>query len=274
MNKIKENIESSTEYIRAEIGSNNPTIGLILGSGLGVLAEKIENPIKISYEQIPGFPVSKVIGHAGNLVIGQLEGKTVLAMQGRFHYYEGHEMSLLALPVRVMKSLGIDTLLVTNAAGGIAPHLDAGELMLITDHINFAWNNPLMGPNIDSIGTRFPDNSQTYDVELIKMARDVANQLNIDLKEGVYQFMTGPCYETPAEIKMSQFLGADAVGMSTFPEALAAAHCGMKTLGISYISNLGAGISEEVLDHAEVLENMSLVQGKFVRLVRHIIRRM
>jgi purine-nucleoside phosphorylase len=244
---------------------------LILGSGLGIIAGQVENPIRIPYSQIPGFPVSTVAGHAGQFVFGTTEGRPVMVMQGRFHYYEGYPVRDLALPVWVMKSLGITKMVVTNAAGGVNATFQPGDLMLITDHLNLAFNNPLMGPNPDEIGPRFPDTSRAYSPQMGQKARYIAQKQGIALKEGVYQFNTGPSYETPAEVNMARVLGADAVGMSTVPEVIAAAHCGIEVLGLSYISNLAAGISKTALSHEEVMETMETIKDKFIQYIRGLI---
>ena len=266
MNEAKAFIESKL--------TEKPEVGLILGSGLGVLADEIENPIAIKYSEIPHFPKSTVEGHKGQLVIGKLEGKTVIAMQGRFHYYEGYSMKDITFPVRVMKALGIDKLMVTNAAGGSNKEFEPGDLMLITDHINFAGTNPLMGKNHEELGPRFPDMSNAYDVELMDIARDSAKELEMTLKEGTYMFFTGPTYETPAEVRLATILGADAVGMSTVPEVITAVHSGIKVLGISCITNMAAGILDQPLNHAEVIETTQKVRSNFINLVRTILRNM
>lgn len=267
-------ILEAVQAIQAKIQGFDPQIGMILGSGLGLLADEITDAIYIPYEEIPHFPSSTVPGHTGRLVLGHLEGKRVIVMQGRFHFYEGHDITLLALPVRVMHHLGVQQLIVTNAAGGTNPIFVEGDLMLIRDHINFAFSNPLMGRNLDSLGPRFPDTSTAYSTRLMDVARGVAQARAITLREGVYQFMTGPSYETPAEVRMAQSLGADAVGMSTVPEVLAAVHCGMEVLGISYISNLAAGISGKALSHAEVVETIESIKDKLIDLMRGILRQM
>ena len=266
-------IKKATEYI-SELIEDKPEIGLILGSGLGVIAENIENPVKIKYSDIPEFPVSTVQGHAGELVIGKLEGKNVIAMQGRFHYYEGYPQNVIAIPVRVMKELGIDKIIVTNASGGVNKDFKAGDLMLIKDHINFSGSNPLIGANDERIGTRFPDMSDAYNKGYRELAKDTAEKLGIDLKEGVYMFFSGPNYETPAEVRMAGLLGADAVGMSTVPEVIAARHCGIKVIGISCISNMAAGISKTGLNHKEVIEVTEKIKINFIELVSSIIKRL
>ncbi len=251
-----------------------PKVGLILGSGLGVLAEQISQPVRIPYQEIPGFPESTVEGHAGQLVIGQLNGVDVVAMQGRFHYYEGYGLDAVTFPVRVMKAIGIEKLFVTNAAGGVNEDFKPGNLMLITDHINNTGQNPLIGPNDDSQGVRFPDLSTAYNRDLQTLARQVAKELTIDLKEGVYVWNTGPTYETPAEVKVLQAVGGDAVGMSTVPEVIVARHIGLDVLGISCISNMAAGILDEKLSHDEVIETTESVRETFISFVKEILTRL
>ncbi|MCP3032652.1 purine-nucleoside phosphorylase [Halobacillus sp. A1] len=249
-----------------------PTVGLILGSGLGVLAEEIENPTVISYKDIPHFPESTVSGHKGQLVIGQLEGRQVIAMQGRFHYYEGYDMKQVTFPVRVMKELGVETLFVTNAAGGINESFDAGNLMIITDHINNMGDNPLMGANDDELGARFPDMSEAYDRALIQHAVKSAERLSLPVKKGVYVGNTGPAYETAAEVRMLRTLGGDAVGMSTVPEVTVANHAGIRVLGISCISNMAAGILDQPLTHDEVIETTAQVREDFLGFVKDLLK--
>jgi purine-nucleoside phosphorylase len=246
-------------------------IGLILGSGLGVLANEIKNPITIPYHDLPHFPSSTVPGHKGQLVAGELEGKQVIAMQGRFHYYEGYSMEQVTFPVRVMKALDVEELIVTNAAGGINTSFQAGDLMLITDHINNMGINPLLGENNDHLGVRFPDMSEAYSRRLIKLAEESANVINLSLRKGVYIGNTGPSYETPAEVKMLRTLGGDAVGMSTVPEVIVANHAGMEVLGISCISNMAAGVTDQPLSHEEVIETTEKVRTDFLRFVKQII---
>lgn len=264
-------LQTSAEFIQSKLDSS-PKIGLILGSGLGILAEEIKNPVVIPYSEIPEFPVSTVEGHAGQLVIGELAGKQVVAMQGRFHYYEGYSMEKVTFPVRVMKLIGVETIVVTNAAGGVNKDFEAGDLMLITDHINNMGDNPLMGANDHSFGVRFPDMSEAYTKSLQDVARNVSKELNIKLKEGVYAGNTGPSYETPAEVRMLRVLGADAVGMSTVPEVIIARHAGMKVLGISCISNMAAGILDQPLTHDEVMETTEMVKANFLSLVKGIVK--
>ena len=270
MENIYDKIQESAKFIESK-SEVKPSIGLILGSGLGVLADEIQNPVKIKYNEIPNFPVSTVEGHEGCLVLGELEGKMVVAMQGRFHYYEGYSMEAITFPVRVMKALGVETIFVTNAAGGANKDFKPGDLMIITDHINLSGNNPLIGPNDNRIGTRFPDMSSAYTKEYIELARKCADKLNIKVQEGVYAFFSGPTYETPAEVRMARILGADAVGMSTAPEVIVASHSNLKVVGISCITNMAAGILDQPLNHEEVIETTQKVQSEFLSLVKTIV---
>ena len=266
-------VQEAKSFIESQI-SSQPRIGLILGSGLGVLADQIENATIISYSDIPHFTKSTVVGHKGQLVLGTLEGKQVVAMQGRFHYYEGHGLDAVVFPVRVMKALGVETIVVTNAAGGVNTDYQPGDLMLISDHINFTFRNPLIGPNDETEGARFPDMSEAYSKRLRNVARQVASELGIIFKEGVYCGFTGPSYETPAEIRMLRILGGDAVGMSTVPEVITARHIGLEVLGISCISNMAAGILELPLNHEEVIETTEKVKAQFLQLVHGIIAKL
>lgn len=269
MKKLSEMLQETTQFILDQ-GVKEIEFGMILGSGLGELADEIEDAIKIPYDKIPFFPVSTVVGHAGQLVYGTLSGKKVLAMQGRFHFYEGHSMQTVTYPVRVMGALGAHSVIVTNACGGVNESFVPGDLMLISDHINFTGTNPLIGPNEDEIGPRFPDMSQAYTPAYRESAKEVANKLGLDLKEGVYMGYSGPTYETPAEIKMSRVMGADAVGMSTVPEVIVAAHGGLKVLGISCITNLAAGMQAN-LNHQEVVETTERVKQSFKALVKETL---
>ncbi|MCF3943021.1 purine-nucleoside phosphorylase [Oceanobacillus alkalisoli] len=269
----KESIVKAVHVIEEKL-TKRPEIGLILGSGLGVLADEIKDPVNISYADIPGFPVSTVVGHAGQLVIGELEGKTVLAMQGRFHFYEGYGLDEVTFPVRVMKQIGIDKVIVTNAAGGVNADFEAGDLMLITDHINNVGINPLIGPNDEDLGVRFPDMSTAYASDYQQLAEQVARDLDINLQKGVYVWNSGPSYETPAEIRMLQKVGGDAVGMSTVPEVIVAQHSGMKVLGLSCISNMAAGILDQPLSHEEVIETTEKVREDFLKLVKGIVNKL
>lgn len=266
MTKIKQ----SADYILNQ-SKYKPEIGLILGSGLGSLADTIEDAEYYNYDSIPNFPVSTVEGHEGRLVIGKLSGKVVVAMQGRFHFYEGYSMQEVTFPVRVMKLLGVEKLIVTNAAGSVNTNYKPGDLMLITDHINFSGSNPLIGENLKDFGPRFPDMSESYKKDLREIAKKAASNLNIELKEGVYMMFSGPTYETPAEIKMARTFGADAVGMSTVPETIIANHCGIKTLGISCLTNMAAGILDQPLNHEEVIETSTRVKADFLKLMNSLI---
>jgi purine-nucleoside phosphorylase len=265
-------IKTATDLL-APLCGENCKIGLILGSGLGGYAEKLSNPRTLRYADIPGFPRSRVPGHKGRFVIGELFGKTVLCMQGRFHYYEGYTQEQIALSVRVMKRLGVEKLLLTNAAGGVNLSFKPGDLMLITDHINFSGANPLTGPNDDSFGPRFPDMGDVYDRALREQVRVAAQKEAVDLREGAYMMFSGPSFETPAEIIMARTLGASAVGMSTVPEAIAARHCGMRTIGISLITNMAAGVLNQTLTHEEVQAAADLASERFGRLVDRIVER-
>ena len=249
-------------------------IGVILGSGLGDYAEALEDAVKLPYSEIPGFPRSTVAGHAGMWCCGTLYGKRVVMMQGRFHYYEGYGMKDVTLPVRVMQKIGVKTLIVTNAAGGVNLGYHPGELMVIGDIFSMTAQNPLIGPNLDAFGQRFPDMSCAFDKELRALAHECANEQGFALREGVYAQMTGPTYETPAEIRMLRTLGADAVGMSTVPEVIVARHGGMRVLGISCITNMAAGILDQPLNHAEVTETANRVKGQFRNLLDRIIEKM
>ena len=251
-------------------GVQNIDFGLILGSGLGELAKEVENPIIFNYKDIPHFPVSTVVGHAGRLVYGDLCGKKVLIMDGRFHFYEGYPMETVTFPIRLMKLLEVETMIVTNSAGGSNPNFKPGDLMLITDHINITGTNPLIGPNADSFGPRFPDMSHAYHVYGQEVVRKAAKEVGVELQEGVYTGLSGPTYETPAEVRMVQVLGGDAVGMSTVPEVIIANHSGIKVIGISCITNLAAGLQAN-LNHEEVVETTQRVKESFKGLVRKVI---
>lgn len=268
-----EQVQNSVTYIQGKV-TTTPKVGLILGSGLGVLVEEILEATSISYQDIPDFPVSTVEGHAGSLVFGKLNGVDVVAMSGRFHYYEGYDMKKVTFPVRVMKALGVETLVVTNAAGGVNTEYKPGDLMIISDHINFTGDHPLIGKNDASVGPRFLDMTQAYCPKLRTLAKEVGKELNIQLQEGVYVAMSGPTYETPAEVRMVRILGGDAVGMSTVPEVIVARHSGMSVLGISCISNMAAGILDQPLHHDEVIETTQQVKVQFLSFVKEIVRKM
>ena len=264
-------MEGTVKYIKDIIKDFKPEIGIVLGSGLGELADEFCE-IKIPYKEIPGFSESTVKGHSGNLVFAEINGKKIVMMQGRYHFYEGHSMDVVTFPIKVMKKLGVQTLIVTNAAGGVNPYFKPSSLMLIKDHINFMGTNPLIGPNDDTLGERFPDMSEVYTKELRNTAHDCARKLGIPLQEGVYIALTGPTYETPAEVKMVSLLGADAVGMSTVPEAIVASYMKMNVLGLSCICNSAAGISTVGLSHKEVLEAANKAKTNFKKLVLEIIK--
>ena len=270
---LLETIKTTSKFIQ-EKSKYTPEIGLILGSGLGSLADSIEDAEYYDYSDLPNFPISTVEGHAGRLVIGKLSGKIVIAMQGRFHFYEGYSMNEVTFPVKVMKLLGVKTLLVTNAAGAVNTSFKPGDLMVINDHINLSGSNPLIGRNLDEFGVRFPDMSEAYDKKLVALAKDVASSQGIDIKEGVYAMMSGPTYETPAEIRMLRAIGADAVGMSTVPEVIIAKHSGMSVVGISCLTNMAAGILEQPLNHEEVIETSNMVKNNFINLMLSLIERL
>lgn len=271
MNKdLLSRINEAKDYIIKKVGKT-PEIALILGSGLGDMAEEAENKSFIDYKDIPNFPVSTVQGHKGRLVFGTIGGRDVVFMQGRFHYYEGYRMDEVVFPVWVFKALGVKRLVVTNAAGGVNTSFRPGDLMLIADHINFALTNPLIGPNFEELGPRFPDMSEACSKDMAEVVRKCAKAEGIGLQEGTYVFLTGPTYETPAEIRAMRVLGADAVGMSTVPEIITANHCGIKTVGISCITNMAAGILDQPLNHKEVIETADRVKDSFTRLIKSVV---
>ncbi|MHC1747971.1 MAG: purine-nucleoside phosphorylase [Cellulosilyticaceae bacterium] len=264
-------IMESVNYIK-EKTSYNPKVGVILGSGLGNLVSAVENPEYIDYKAIPNFPVSTVSGHEGRLVFGTIKGVEVVLMQGRFHYYEGYTMKQVTYPVYVMKQLGIDKIIVTNACGGINTNLHPGSLMLITDFINLFGNNPLMGINDERLGVRFPDMSEPYKIELINKAKKIADAMNIEWAEGVYAGFMGPYYETAAEIRMIGRHGADAVGMSTVPETIVANYLGMDVLGIACITNMATGIQKEKHSHERVVATAQKASSDLCKWVEQIIQ--
>ena len=265
-------IDRSVNYIRGIIGSAEiPGICTVLGSGLSPLADHCEDKITVPYADIPGFPISTVEGHEGKLIIGTLEGKRVFMMSGRFHAYEGYGTDVCTFYVRVMSKLGVKTLILTNAAGGISPELKPPELMIITDHIGFFCISPLIGPNLDEFGVRFPDQSEVYDSEYVSLLEEKAREAGIRIHKGVYAYCKGPQYETPAEIRALKLWGADAVGMSTVPEAIVAAHCGMRTAAVSCITNFAAGLNSGKLSHPEVMMNAARASDDSCRLVKLFI---
>ncbi len=265
--------QRAAEAVRARLGVDRPAAAIILGSGLGGLAARIEDARSVSFVDIPGFPPPTVEGHAGALIAGRLAGREVVALAGRFHLYEGHGADLAALPVRTVHALGARTLVVSNAAGGVRRTFRVGDLMLIHDHINLMWRNPLVGP-VERGEVRFPDMSAPYDPALLAELRAVAHEARIPVVEGVYLGLLGPSYETPAEVRMIERLGADAVGMSTVPEVIAARALGMRVAGISCITNLASGISPVPLDHAEVIVTTRRVGEHFERLVEGLVARL
>ncbi|MDO9301863.1 MAG: purine-nucleoside phosphorylase [Anaerolineales bacterium] len=269
-------IDSTAQAIKKQIPLQ-PVVGIILGSGLNDLADSVQQAVHIAYSDLPNFPVSTVHGHAGRFVIGELEGKPVLVMQGRIHYYEGYSMGQVTLPVRVMQRLGIPNMIVTNAAGGVHPDFEPGDVMLITDQLNLmgmSGLNPLMGPNLDEIGTRFPDMSQPYDSAYADLARKVAKENNILLREGVYAGLSGPSFESPADLRFLRLAGADAVGMSTVPEVIIARHGNMRVLGLSGISNKANLDGSTVTTHEEVIEAGKVITPKVEKIIRGVLRDM
>lgn len=266
-------LQESVGFVRAKI-SSNPVIAIILGSGLGPFADALEKATSVRTSDIPHYPLSTVEGHSGELVFGKIHGKDILAVKGRVHYYEGYSMEQVTYVVRMMHFLGIRSLIVTNAAGGLNPRFSPGDLMFITSHLNYFFDNPLRGINLDSLGPRFPDMEEDYDRAYIDMAEAIALELKVRTQRGVYCAHSGPTYETKSEVKMFQKMGVDAVGMSTIPEVIVARHQGMRVLGISCITNLGTGISTTPLSHEEVTETANRVKESFQNLISEIIRKM
>ncbi len=272
---LVKHLDLAGDFVRLRLGDRPvPKVGIILGSGLGTLADRITDPVLIPYGDVPYFPVSTVAGHAGRLVIGELAGPEptpVVAFQGRFHLYEGYDASQVVFPVRALARLGVRAFVITNAAGGINPSFSPGDLMMITDHLNLTGQNPLMGSHDDRLGARFPDMSEAYDLRLRALLRETADEQQVPLREGVYTVLSGPSYETPAEVRMLKAIGCDACGMSTIPEVVACRQMGVRVLGISLISNHAAGISPNPLTHQEVIETADRVAEVFVRLVEAVI---
>lgn len=264
---LTEKVRNTVEYIQKKT-ELRPRIAVILGSGLGAFAQELEDAEVIPYGEIPGFMVSTAPGHSGRLVAGKLQNKEILCMQGRFHYFEGYDLKEIVYPIRVMKMLGIEKLVVTNSCGGIDLTFEPGDLMLIEDHINLLGDNPLIGPNEDDFGIRFTDMSEAYDRGVRSIIQKAAEDLGINLKKGVYCAYSGPTYETPAEIRMMRGMGASAVGMSTVPEVITANHCGIKVAAISCITNMAAGILPQPLSSDEVIETADRVKGKFMALLK------
>jgi purine-nucleoside phosphorylase len=269
-----EKIKAATDYIKTRLSGNKPLVGIVLGSGLGELAEQIENKIIIPYSTIPNFAQSTAIGHKGNLIAGVIGGKYVVAMQGRFHYYEGYGMDQVTMPIRVMKLLDVSYIFVSNAAGGVNPSFRVGDLMVIRDHINL-MPNPLIGKNLDDFGPRFPDMTRPYDLNLIKKAESTALELGIQLKKGVYLAGTGPTYETPSEYQFFEKIGADAVGMSTVPEVIVARHSNIPVFGVSVITNEAHSFSEDfVNDGDDVINAANKAADKMARLFKLMISKL
>lgn len=264
-------IKNSAEILRNKTNGFKPTVALVLGSGFGEVINLIENKIEIPYGEIPNMPVSTVAGHKGSFVFGTIGGTKIAVMNGRVHLYEGYSPQEVVLPLRILRLLGCNTILFTNAAGGISYNLQAGDLMAINDHISFLVQNPLVGKNIDEIGTRFPDMSSVYDIELTDLLEKTALKCDISLKKGVYVQLTGPSYESPAEIRMLRTMGADAVGMSTVCEAIAARHCGYRVAAVSLITNLACGMNQKELNHKEVQEMGSAITPKISMLIKNFI---
>lgn len=268
-------LNATITYLNTKIKENlvdfKPEIGIVLGSGLGELADEFCE-LAIPYSEIPGFETSQVSGHKSRLVFAKINEKKVVMMQGRFHFYEGHSIQKIVFPIKVMKKLGVKTVILTNAAGGVNPAFNPSDLMIITDHINNMGVNPLIGPNDDEMGLRFPDMSEVYSAELIDLVKNTAHKHGIDVQEGVYMALTGPSYETPAEVKMARIIGADAVGMSTVPEATVAKWAGMNVIGISCICNSAAGVSTVALAHEDVIHAANVAKGRFKTLIKEVIK--
>jgi purine-nucleoside phosphorylase len=272
MERLMEKLNETKDFILSKIGDEPVAVGVVLGSGLGGLGDQIENAVVIPYKEIPNFPVSTAPGHKSRLIVGNLEGRRIICMQGRFHYYEGYGMDQVVYPIQTMQMLGVRNLLLTNAAGCVNTAWKPGDLMLIKDHIKLVPESPMRGPNCDELGQRFFDMGNAYDKELRIFAKGCASSLGIELREGVYQLFTGPQYETPAEVRFARMCGADAVGMSTVPEAIAASHMRMRTMGISCLTNMAAGILDQPLSTEEVLETGERVKHTFTALVRSIVK--
>lgn len=271
-------INQAASYIRSRIAGREPVVGLVLGSGLGDLANEVEDAVAVDFSEVPHFPVSTVEGHAGRFVIGTLEGKTVIVMQGRFHYYEGYPMRKVAAPIYVMRKLGVQTVVITNAAGGMNRAFRPGDLMLICDHLNLTGDNPLIGKNDAELGMRFPDMSEAYSKSYRELAHRLSSQIRteeghaLELQEGVYCGISGPSYMTPSELMMLARLGGDAVGMSTVGEVIAARHCGLEVLGISCITDMAIGEELEPLSHEQVMEVANRTKPRFTALVKSFVR--
>jgi purine-nucleoside phosphorylase len=263
-------LQESLKFIR-EKSSLKPEVGIVLGSGLGTFAREIQTEVSIPFREIPHFVSPTIEGHSGNLILGKMSGKSVVALQGRIHYYEGHSMDTVVLPTRLMALMGAQSLILTNSAGGLADGMAAGDFMIIEDHINLMGANPLMGPNMKELGPRFPDMTEAYDVSLRNKLMQICSDLKIRYHKGIYAGMSGPTYETPAEVRMLKQLGCSAVGMSTVPECIAANHLGMRVVALSCITNLAAGISQQKLNHEEVTETARRVESHFSEVLSKFI---
>ncbi len=275
MSEMFAELDAAVAAVRAQLpGAARPSVGLILGSGLGAFADTLADRVALSFERIPGFPPSTVVGHAGQIVFGRRGALDVLALQGRVHFYEGHDLARVAFPARVLIAAGCKTLVITNAAGGVDPTLHAGELVILRDHLNLMGGSPLRGPNDDRLGPRFPDMTAAYDPELRALAAAAGRDVGLALREGVYAGLPGPQYETPAEVRMLRLLGADLAGMSTVPEVIAAAHMGARVLGLSCCTNLAAGLTPHKLSHAEVTETAARVRDQFIALLGRVLDRL
>jgi len=274
VSSVKERLNAAVAAIRPRLDGRRPEVAIVLGSGLGAVADAVTATVTVPYEQIPHFPRSTVEGHSGRIVAGELGGVAVIVMQGRVHFYEGHPLETVVFATRVMSRLGVKQLILTNAAGGINTGFAQGALMIIDDHINFLGSNPLVGPNDERFGHRFPDMSEVYSRRLRAIADEAAREKGVAVSHGIYIAVHGPSYETPAEIRAFRTIGADAVGMSTVPEAIAARHMGVEVLGISCITNMAAGVLPQPLDHNEVMETARRVRGSFISLLEGIIERL
>ncbi len=272
MNDMMQQLRESASYIQNQTGNFKPEFGIILGTGLGALVKEIEIEYSLNYADIPHFPVSTVESHSGRLILGQLAGRRVIVMQGRFHYYEGYTMNQVVHPVRVMKLLGVQKLFISNACGGLNPAFNTSDLMVITDHINLQPSNPLIGPNIDELGPRFPDMSDVYDEKMVRQAMVIAEDAGFDLREGVYASVPGPMLETLAEYSYIARIGADVVGMSTVPEAIAARHMGMKIFGISVITDMGTPDRIKKVILADILEAAAVAEPRMTMLIKELVR--
>jgi purine-nucleoside phosphorylase len=270
MNEYYAQLEAATAVMASRI-RQTPRLAIVLGSGLGLLADEVEDAVSIPYGEIPHFPISTAPGHAGRMIVGAFQGLPVAMMAGRVHLYECYSAAQVVFPVRLLRQLGVETLIVTNAAGGVNSRFSSGALMLITDHINLTGHNPLVGPNDDRFGARFPDMTEAYSLELRTLAERAAAKTGVPLEEGIYLGLLGPTYETPAEVRMVRMLGGDAVGMSTVLEVIAANHMGMRVLGISCITNMAAGMLPQKLNHEEVMDTASRVSGQFAALLRSVV---